>query len=87
MVLPPKPLHPKGEPSELSRQVATATLEMDTFEGKIQVEWEPGTSVTPMGQLAFFIQFLKTGCRFEPWVAVTGPVEESSKMTSNHNLP
>ena len=68
MVLPPKPVHPKGEPSRLSKRVATATLEVDTFEGNIQVEWEPGASVTPMGQLAFFIQFLKTGCRFEPWV-------------------
>ena len=68
MVLPPKPVHPKGERNELSKQVATATLEVDTFEGKVQVEWEPGASVTPMGQLAFFIQFLKTGCRFEPWV-------------------
>ena len=68
MVLLPKPAHPMGEPSELSKQVATATLEVDTFEGKIQIEWEPGASVTPMGQLAFFIQFLKTGCRFEPWV-------------------
>ncbi len=44
------------------------TLEVDTFEGNVQVEWEPGASVTPMGQLAFFIRFLKTGCRFEPWV-------------------
>ena len=68
MVLLPKPAHPMGEPSELSKQVATATLEVDTFEGKIQIEWEPGASVTPMEQLAFFIQFLKTGCRFEPWV-------------------
>lgn len=68
MVLPPTPIHSKGEPKELSKQVAPASLEVDTFEGKIHVEWEPGASVTPMGQLAFFIQFLKTGCRFEPWV-------------------
>ncbi len=31
MVLPPKPVHPKGERNELSKQVATATLEVDTF--------------------------------------------------------
>jgi len=68
MTRPPKPVHPKGEPSEFSNHVTTATLEVDTFEGKVQVEWEPGASVTPMGQLAFFIQFLKIGCRFEPWV-------------------
>ena len=68
MVLPPKPIHPKGELKELSKQLSPTSLEVDTYEGKVHVEWEPGASVTPMGQLAFFIQFLKTGCRFEPWV-------------------
>ena len=58
MLLPPEPIHPKGEPKELSKQVAPTTLEVDTFEGKVHVEWEPGASVTPMGQLAFFIQFV-----------------------------
>ena len=68
MVLPPKTTHPKGERTELSKQLPSASLEVDTFEGKIHVEWEPSASVTPMGQLPFFIQFLKTGHRFEPWV-------------------
>ena len=68
MVLPPKPIHPKGELSELSKQLKPASIEIETFEGKVHIEWEPGASVTPMGQLPFFIQFLKTGCRFEPWI-------------------
>ncbi|AMO57736.1 hypothetical protein [Endozoicomonas montiporae] len=68
MIFPPKSVHPKGELKELSKKCSTTSLEVDTFEGKIHVEWEPGASVTPMGQLPFFIQFLKTGCRFEPWV-------------------
>ena len=68
MLLPPKPTHPKGELKEFSKDRPIASIEVDTFEGKIHVEWEPGASVTPMGQLAFFIQFLKTGYRFEPWV-------------------
>ena len=65
MVLPHKPIHSKGEFQELSKRVAPTTFEVDTFEGKVHVEWEPGASVTPMGQLVFFIQFLKTGYRFE----------------------
>lgn len=68
MVLPPKTTHPEGELKELSKQLPSASTEVETFEGKIHVEWEPGASVTPMGQLAFFIQFLKTGFRFEPWI-------------------
>ena len=68
MVRPPKPAHPKGELSEMKKDPLSVTLEVDSFDGKIHVEWEPEASVTPMGQLAFFIQFLTTGHRFEPWV-------------------
>lgn len=32
---------------------------MDTFGGRIHVEWDPQATVTPMGQLPFFIEFLK----------------------------
>ncbi|WP_206680822.1 hypothetical protein, partial [Endozoicomonas acroporae] len=52
----------------MKKDPLSVTLEVDSFDGKIHVEWEPEASVTPMGQLAFFIQFLKTGHRFEPWV-------------------
>ena len=68
MVLPPKPTHPEGESLKPAFHPKKQALEVDTFDGKIHVEWEPGASVTPMGQLPFFIQFLKTGYRFEPWV-------------------
>ena len=81
MVLPPKPIHPEGESKELSKPLSSATIEVDTFDGKIHVEWEPGASVTPMGQLAFFIQFLKTGCRFEPWV------EDCPLVYKSNNAP
>jgi len=67
MVLPPKATHPEGEHLNLALP-EDQSLEIDTFDGKVHVEWEPGASVTPMGQLPFFIQFLKTGHRFEPWV-------------------
>ena len=33
------------------------------------MEWDPQAAVTPMGQLPFFIEFLKTAELFEPWVA------------------
>ncbi|UYM15878.1 transposase [Endozoicomonas euniceicola] len=68
MVRPPKPTPPKGELSEMEKDPLSVKLEVDSFDGKIHVEWEPEASVTPMGQLPFFIQFLKTGHRFEPWI-------------------
>ena len=33
------------------------------------VEWDPTAAATPLGQLPFFIEFLKLGGLFDPWVA------------------
>jgi hypothetical protein len=59
------PAHPEGEGS-LSEQ---SLLPVETFGGRIHVEWDPQAAVTPLGQLSFFIEFLKTAELFEPWVA------------------
>jgi hypothetical protein len=44
-------------------------IALDTFGGRIHVEWDPATAVTPLGQLPFFIEFLKVSGVFEAWVA------------------
>ena len=64
----PQQTHPEGEVKIPQRSVLTQELEVETFAGKVQVHWDPDASVTPLGQLAFFIEFLKLGHRFEPWV-------------------
>ncbi|WP_257295287.1 hypothetical protein [Endozoicomonas sp. YOMI1] len=61
MVRPPKPAHPKGKLLEMKKDPLSVTLEVDSFDVKIHVEWEPEASVTSMWQLAFFIQFFKNG--------------------------
>ena len=38
------------------------------FGGKLFVDWDQDAEVTPQGQLSFFINFLKLGARFTPWV-------------------
>ena len=48
-----------------SRQVIT----LDTFGGRIHVEWDPAAAVTPLGQLPFFVEFLNVSGLFEAWVA------------------
>ena len=68
MILPPKSAHPEGEGSIIDRSTLSDQVEVDTYDGKIFVEWDPNAAVTPLGQLPFFIQFLKLGGRFEPWV-------------------
>lgn len=41
----------------------------DTFAGPVHVEWDSGATVTPLGQLPFFIEYLKQGGLFDGWVA------------------
>lgn len=68
MVLPPQPLHPMGESLMAVEGPLSKAIEVETFAGKVHVEWDPTAAVTPIGQLPFFIEFLKLGHRFEPWV-------------------
>ena len=41
---------------------------VDTFGGRVHVEWDPAAAVTPLGQLPFFIDFLKASGVFDAWV-------------------
>ena len=58
MVLPPEIVHPAGEVKIGQKQALSTAIEVETFAGKIHVEWDPTAAVTPIGQLAFFIEFL-----------------------------
>ena len=42
---------------------------LDTYAGKIHVEWDPQAAVTPLGQLPFFISFLKISGLYDDFVA------------------
>jgi len=64
--------HPEGERlrvegalSQVERLSATA----DTFGGRVHVEWDPAAPVTSLGQLPFFVDYLKQGGLFDAWVA------------------
>jgi hypothetical protein len=41
---------------------------VDTYGGRIHVKWDETAAVTPFGQLAFFIEFLKTAGLWVGWV-------------------
>ena len=68
MKLPPAPLHPKDEPISGEKTDNLLPTEVETFDGKVRIEWDPDASVSPFRQLPFFILFLKEGQRFAPWV-------------------
>jgi hypothetical protein len=59
-------VHPEGESKNVMQVKRSAAI--DTFGGRVHVEWNPQAAVTPLGQLPFFIEFLKTADLFDPWV-------------------
>ncbi len=56
---------PLGEEEWLSLE---APIFVDSYGGRVHVEWDREAATTPFGQLAFFIDFLKTAELFEAWV-------------------
>ena len=59
---------PMGEQPVVER-VPAGPVVADTFAGRIHVEWDASATVTPLGQLPFFIEYLKQGSLFDGWVA------------------
>src|SRR5258708_673629 len=61
-------VHPEGEQKTGEIHPAETGLSLDTFAGKIQFRWAPDAGVSSLGQMPFFIEFLKTSGLFENWV-------------------
>ena len=61
-------VHPEGEPQIEGNQPAETPLSLDTFAGKVQFRWVPDAEVSSLGQMPFFIEYLKTSGVFENWV-------------------
>lgn len=61
--------HPMGESLNCkSNAPKSQNIQCDTFAGLVHVEWDDQAPITPIGQLVFFSQFLKTCNLFAPWV-------------------
>lgn len=58
-----------GEAKRKAMVGSRQSIALDTFGGRIHVEWDPAAAVTPLGQLPFFIEFLKVSGLFDAWVA------------------
>ena len=70
--------HPAGERQTTALVPAPGPVAVDTFGGRVHVEWDPRAAVTPLGQLPFFTEFLQVSDLFDPWVescplALTSP--------------
>ena len=62
------PALPLGE-QPIVASVSGGAVVADTFAGRIDVQWDNTAAVTALGQLPFFIEFLKQGNVFDNWVA------------------
>ena len=69
--------HPQGEPKTDGMAAWPSDVRLDTFGGKIQLKWVPEAEVSSLGQMPFFIEFLKTAGLFDAWVE-DGPLKYTS---------
>ena len=61
--------HPFGDRPLVEIDTGSDPVALDSFSGKLHVRWEPDEAVTPLGQLPFFIDYLKQADLFAPFVA------------------
>lgn len=61
--------HPLGESQTKALIPLADPVSVDTFGGRIHVEWNPQAAVTPLGQLPFFIDYLHVSGLFDEWVS------------------
>ncbi len=64
----PSPPHPEGESPQAPAGACEGTTSVDTYAGRVQIRWAPDEEVTPLGQLAFLIDFLKQAGLFDAFV-------------------
>jgi hypothetical protein len=60
--------HPEGEVQIAGNEPAETVFSVDTFAGKIRVKFAPEATVSSLGLMPFFIEFLKTSGLFDRWV-------------------
>ena len=82
MSYPFKSAHPAGEYTQTKEITENNRFSVDTYAGRLHVEWDPQAAVTPLGQLPFFIEFLKTTKLFDELVEEC-PLEFTSNNASN----
>ena len=61
--------HPAGEQPPVEGKGPPQGVILDSFAGPVHVEWDTEAALTPLGQLPFFIDFLKAAGLFDAFVA------------------
>lgn len=71
-----------GEIIERDVRCNEEPVTLDTFGGKVHVSWDPQGAVSPMGQLPFFIEFLKVSGLYDNFIKAC-PLQYSSPNAPN----
>ena len=58
--------HPAGDRALVAGPVADGPVIVDTYLGRVKVDWDPEANVTALGHLAFFVEYLKSGGTSSP---------------------
>ena len=74
-----KMAHPFGERALVKQADSNEQMALDSLEGRFHVRWSPDEAVTSLGQVPFFIDFLKQqqADLFDPYV-IACPLQSSS---------
>jgi hypothetical protein len=75
-----------GEPKDTLKTQEMASTPIDSFAGRVHVEWAPSAPVTLLGQLPFFTEFLKISDLFNPWVNDCPVQYRSPNAPSNRDV-
>jgi len=78
--------HPGGERKTTVLLPAPGPVAVDTFGGRVHIEWDPQAAVTPLGQLPFFTEFLQVSGLFDPWVESCPLVLTSPNAPTNRDV-
>lgn len=74
-------VHPKGEQEPIAGIAESQGSVVDTYGGTIHVRWDEVAAVTPLGQMVFFIEFLKTAGLWDAFV------KDCPLCWKSHNAP
>jgi Metallo-beta-lactamase superfamily len=64
----PQRLHPAGEQLPVEASAPTGSITLDTFAGPVRVR-DRSSPLTPLGQLVYFVEFLKVSGRLDAVIA------------------
>jgi hypothetical protein len=65
---PPDLVHPSGDLALVDTDCLPKDVVVDSYAGRVHVAWDGDAALTPLGQLPFFVDFLKAAGLFDRWV-------------------